>query len=157
MLTRADHVFDDGVAECAAAANMDEADLHLCVDYRIEEVYDMDDATKVSTVDGPFIGTISKQLTTFDCVDCGVFAVSTALLDELDQVLAERGDCSLSDGVARLASKRRARVVDIGACFWQDVDTQHARERAERILSGAASGAVAMAAAGSRIGSLEVG
>ena len=137
LLTMADHVFDVGVAECAAKADMAVADLHLCVDYRIDEVYDMDDATKVATVDGPFIDTISKALTTFDCVDCGVFAVSSALLDELDEVLSSTGDCSLSDGVARLAAKRRARVVDIGNCFWQDVDTQPARERAERILSAA--------------------
>ncbi len=136
LLTMADHVFDDGVAECAAAADMSLADLHLCVDYRLEEIYDMDDATKVSTIDGPFIRTISKELATYDCVDCGVFAVSSALLDELDAVHQERGDCSLSEGVARLAQKRRARVVDIGSSFWQDVDTQPARERAELILSG---------------------
>ena len=139
LLTMADHVFDDGVAECAARADMSEADLHLCVDYRIDEVYDMDDATKVATIDGPFIDTISKQLTTFDCVDCGVFAVSSALLDELAEVLQSQGDCSLSDGVARLAKAKRARVVDIGNCFWQDVDTQPARERAERILAAADS------------------
>lgn len=137
LLTMADHVFDVGVAECAAQADMAQADLHLCVDYRIDDIYDMDDATKVATVDGPFIGTISKALTTFDCVDCGVFAVSSALLDELDQVLLKKGDCSLSEGVALLASKKRARVIDIGTCFWQDVDTQPARERAERILSAA--------------------
>lgn len=136
VLTMADHVFDDGVAESAAGADMTVADLHLCVDYRIEEIYDMDDATKVATLGGPFIDTISKELTKFDCVDCGVFAVSPALLDELDAVLQERGDCSLSDGVARLANKKRARVLDIGNCFWQDVDTQAARQRAERILSG---------------------
>ncbi|MCP4449597.1 MAG: NTP transferase domain-containing protein [Myxococcales bacterium] len=137
VLTMADHVFDDGVAECAAFASMEVADLHLCVDYRIDDIYDMDDATKVATVDGPYINTISKQLTQFDCVDCGVFAVSLALLDELDEVLQSKGDCSLSEGVARLATKRRARVVDIGSCFWQDVDTQSARERAERILEAA--------------------
>jgi len=138
LLTMADHVFDDGVAECAANANMDLADLHLCVDYRIDDIYDMDDATKVATVDGPHIGTISKQLTTFNCVDCGVFAVSSALLDELQQVFEANGDCSLSEGVAGLASKKRARVIDIGSCFWQDVDTQPARTRAERILSASA-------------------
>ncbi len=134
ILTMADHVFDDGVALCAAKANMQVADLHLCVDYRIDDIYDMDDATKVATVDGHFIDTIHKQLTTFDCIDCGVFAVSSALLDELAEVLAAEGDCSLSQGVARLASKKRARVIDIGNCFWQDVDTQPALLRAERIL-----------------------
>lgn len=152
LLTMADHVFDDGVAECAARADMSVADLHLCVDYRVNDIYDMDDATKVATVDGPFIDTISKTLPKFDCVDCGVFAVSTALLNELDAVLQVKGDCSLSEGVARLASKRRARVIDIGTCFWQDVDTQSARERAERILSAnkMATGTFATAAPSSQ-------
>ncbi len=139
VLTMADHVFDDGVAQCAASANMDVADLHLCVDYRIEDIYDMDDATKVATVDGPYIDTIGKQLKEFDCVDCGVFAVSQLLLDELQLVFDAKGDCSLSEGVASLARKKRARVVDIGASFWQDVDTQPARLRAERILAATGS------------------
>lgn len=147
VLTMADHVFDDGVAECAAQADMTVADLHLCVDYRIDDIYDMDDATKVLTVNGPHIDTISKQLEKFDCVDCGVFAVSQALLDELQVVLDATGDCSLSEGVAGLARKQRARVVDIGASFWQDVDTQPARLRAERILTAASAltGAMPMA------------
>jgi len=135
LLTMADHVFDDELARRASAADMGVADLHLCVDYRIDEIYDMDDATKVATIDGPHIGTIGKELTTFDCVDCGVFAVSSALLDELEVFFEEHGDCSLSQGVARLASKKRARVLDIGNSFWQDVDTQPARARAEHILS----------------------
>ncbi len=135
LLTMADHIFDHELAEHAAFADMSQADLYLCVDYRLAEVYDMDDCTKVSTVDGPYIGTISKTLSSYDCVDCGVFAVSPALFEELGAVLETRGDCSLSEGVAALAAKRKARVLDIQSCFWQDVDTQPARIRAENILA----------------------
>lgn len=135
LLTMADHIFDSDLAKRATEVKIDEADLFLCVDYRLEEVYDMDDCTKVKTVDGDYIGSISKALTDYNCVDCGVFAVSPALFDELSEVFDTHGDCSLSDGVGSLASKGRARVLDIGDCFWQDVDTQSARSRAESILS----------------------
>ncbi len=135
LLTMADHIFDSDLAKRAAEADMSKADLYLCVDYRLPEVYDMEDCTKVKTVDGDCIGSISKELTDYNCVDCGVFAVAPALFDELSAVFETRGDCSLSNGVGALASKRRARVLDIGDCFWQDVDTQPARERAESILA----------------------
>jgi len=135
LLTMADHIFDSALAQRAAEADMSKADLYLCVDYRLPEVYDMEDCTKVSTVDGDCIGSISKELTDYNCVDCGVFAVAPALFDELSLVFETHGDCSLSNGVGALASKRRARVLDIGDCFWQDVDTQPARERAESILA----------------------
>lgn len=136
LLSMADHVFDASLARRAAGADMSAADLYLCVDYRIDSVYDLDDATKVQSEDG-YIRRIGKQLEGYDCVDCGVFAVSPALFIELAAVRAERGDCSLSDGVGRLAARRRARVLDIGDSFWQDVDTQHARDRAERIVGSA--------------------
>lgn len=135
LLTMADHIFDSALAKRATHAAMSDADLFLCVDYRLDEVYDMEDCTKVKTANGDYIGSISKALTDYNCVDCGVFAVSPALFDELSNVYKTRGDCSLSDGVGSLASKGRARVLDIGDCFWQDVDTQPARKRAESILS----------------------
>jgi CTP:molybdopterin cytidylyltransferase MocA len=63
-----------------------------------------------------------------------VFAVTPRLLDALAEVRAERGDCSLSHGVKRLAEQGRARVVDIGDGYWQDVDTPADRARAEAAI-----------------------
>ncbi|RMH37695.1 MAG: nucleotidyltransferase [Deltaproteobacteria bacterium] len=133
VLSMADHVYDASVARLAAAADMARADLWLCVDRRVDDVYDIDDATKVRT-DGDAIVDIGKQLADYDAIDCGVFAVGDALLACLREELDARGDCSLSDGVRRLAARGRARVVDVGDAFWQDVDTPDALARAERIL-----------------------
>lgn len=134
LLSMSDHVYDVAVAHAAAGADMDAGDLWLCVDRRIDEVYDLDDATKVRTADGRIVD-IGKTLPTYDCIDCGVFAVNDALLASLRAERERRGDCSLSDGVRHLATAGRARVVDIGDAFWQDVDTPHAQERAERELA----------------------
>jgi 1L-myo-inositol 1-phosphate cytidylyltransferase len=133
VLSMSDHVYDVSVAECAVHADLELADLQLCVDRRITEVYDLPDATKVRTENDRIVD-IGKELETYDCIDCGVFAVGPALLDALADVRAQRGDCSLSDGVRLLASRGRARVIDIGDAFWQDVDTPGALDRAERML-----------------------
>jgi CDP-L-myo-inositol myo-inositolphosphotransferase len=133
LLTMSDHVYEDAIARAAVNADMNDADLWLCVDRNISDVYDIDDATKVRTEDGRIVQ-IGKELDAYDAIDCGVFAISPKLFDTLEEVLQAKGDTSLSDGVRTLAAGGRARVVDVGAAFWQDVDTPGARERAEREL-----------------------
>jgi 1L-myo-inositol 1-phosphate cytidylyltransferase len=130
LLSMSDHVYQPSVAALVANADMSNTDLVLAVDRRVAEVYDIDDATKVRT-NGNDIVDIGKQLASYDCIDCGVFAVTTGLVAELAALYAKHGDCSLSAGVLALASKRRARVADIGDAFWQDVDTPEALQRAE--------------------------
>jgi 1L-myo-inositol 1-phosphate cytidylyltransferase len=137
LLAMCDHVYDVELASAAAAADMTEASLWLCVDRRLDEIYDMDDATKVKTF-GDRIVEINKQLPAFDAVDCGVFAVGLPLLTALRSLWDSTGDASLSDGVLLLAARGEARIIDIGTAFWQDVDTPGALERAERILSNGA-------------------
>jgi 1L-myo-inositol 1-phosphate cytidylyltransferase len=134
LLSMSDHVYDASVASAVAVADMTAADLYLAVDRRLADIYDIDDATKVATADDNIVN-ISKQLTVYDCIDCGVFAVSDRLVTELQDVYKMRGDCSLSDGVLQLARLGRARVVDIGEAFWQDVDTPEALVRAESELT----------------------
>jgi 1L-myo-inositol 1-phosphate cytidylyltransferase len=140
LLSMSDHVYDPSIPRLAAAADLAAADLYLCVDRRLEEVYDPDDATKVVTSAGRILD-IGKTLSCYDAVDTGVFACSSALFSELARARAEHGDCSLSDGVRGLAAAGRARVLDIGDAFWQDVDTPGARDRAERILAARATAA----------------
>ena len=134
VLSMADHIYDVSLVAQIAQSDMTTAGLHLCVDRRISEVYDIDDATKVQT-DREQIVDIGKTIRSYDCIDCGVFCVSHELINELTVARASAGDCSLSDGVKRLAAQGRARVHDIGNAFWQDVDTAEARVRAEQELS----------------------
>jgi len=145
LLSMADHVYDTELPRRLVNVDMDKGDLHLCVDRRVSEVYDIDDATKVASIDGRIVE-IGKTIPTYDCIDCGVFAVSQQLVSLLQQVREVRGDCSLSGGVQQLAQLGRARVVDIGTAFWQDVDTPDARLRAEQILAFRAAAAVSSAA-----------
>jgi 1L-myo-inositol 1-phosphate cytidylyltransferase len=133
VLSMADHIYTAAVPRLVGTADLLAADLYLATDTRIGEVLDIDDATKVRTEDG-WIVEIGKQLTRYDRIDCGVFAVTPRLLDMLAAVRAEAGDCSLTDGVRRLAGQGRARVADIGDEPWQDVDTPADRAHAEAAL-----------------------
>ena len=136
VLTMADHVLDDELMALARACEPPADGATLLVDYHIDDVFDLDDATKVRVdADGRIVA-IGKTLPEYDCIDTGVFVCTEALLSALEDVLAETGDASLSSGVGRLAAAQRMQTLDIGDCFWQDVDTPqmlaHAIERLGR-------------------------
>lgn len=133
VLSMADHIYTPAIARLVASSDLAAADLYLATDTRIGDVLDLDDATKVRTEAGRIVD-IGKTIEVYDRIDCGVFAVTPRLLDALAEVRAERGDCSLSHGVKRLAEQGRARVADIGDGFWQDVDTPADRAHAEAAI-----------------------
>jgi choline kinase len=136
VLSMADHIYDPALPRLVGSCDLAAADLYLATDPRVDTILDIDDATKVKTDAGRIID-IGKAITTYDRIDCGVFCVTPRLLAILAEVRAERGDCSLTDGVKRLAALGRARVADIGDRFWQDVDTPEDRAHAEKLLGSA--------------------
>jgi 1L-myo-inositol 1-phosphate cytidylyltransferase len=131
VLTMADHVFGRDVLEVAAAHRPAAGAASLLVDYKLDAIFDIDDATKVQAEDGKVLE-IGKQLPQFNCVDTGLFVCTRALLFELEAVVRAQGDASLSDGVARLARAGKMAAIDIGGGFWQDVDTPEMLAHAER-------------------------
>lgn len=132
-LTMADHVVEPILYETLGSEAL-KGDLALAVDYKLDQVFDMDDATKVRVGRGQEILEISKELYPFDAVDTGVFRCAPALFDALEEVYQLQGDVSLSEGVKALADQGRAYVVDIGSAWWQDVDDVSTRDEAERRL-----------------------
>jgi hypothetical protein len=62
-----------------------------------------------------------------------MFHCSPELFDELEAAMMD-GDCSLSDGMRRLARRRRFLAMDIGDSQWQDVDTPEALAHAESVF-----------------------
>ena len=105
----------------------------LAVDRKLDAIYDMDDATKVRLA-GDRIAAIGKELTDFNAVDTGLFACSNTLVARLSEVESHRGDCSLTDGMRMLIERGWLRALDIGAAWWQDVDTPGALEHGIRLL-----------------------
>ena len=133
VLTMADHVVGDEIMDLARAHTPAPGGATLLVDFKLDSIFDMDDATKVQ-VEGGRVAAIGKDLEAFDAIDTGVFVCTEALVDALEAVFAERGDAALSDGVRRLAAADRMAVLDVGDGFWQDVDTPGMLAYAEAAL-----------------------
>lgn len=135
FLSMADHVFESSLIRGLAGAPLPDGGLVLAVDRKLDAIFDMDDATKVSTA-GDCIAAIGKQLGDFDAVDTGLFACTEELFDAIEAAARTRedGDCTLSDGVTAMVASGSALVHDIGEGLWQDVDTPGALAHAEKLF-----------------------
>ena len=132
VLTMCDHVFDPAVAKAVVCADERDAECLLAVDYRIDKVFRLHDATKVQLTNGT-ITAIGKSLRTFTAVDVGLFFCKPGVFDALQQARAA-GEGSLSAGWRRLIPRRQFQALDIGDAFWVDVDTPESLQHAERML-----------------------
>jgi 1L-myo-inositol 1-phosphate cytidylyltransferase len=83
---------------------------------------DIDDATKVVVDSFGLIREIGKQLTRFDGVDTGVFAMTRAIFPALEEA-RRAGEYSLTAGNQRLCRDGLLRSAPIGELRWYDVDT----------------------------------
>lgn len=134
IMTMADHILGKSLMEIAGEYTPEVGSAALLVDYKIDTIFDMDDATKVVS-DKNKIVSIGKMITEFNCIDTGVFVCTKGLLDSLKHHYYEFGDTSISDGVQDLAKEGKMFTVDIKDGFWQDVDTPEMLEYVEEILS----------------------
>ncbi|MDE0206347.1 MAG: phosphocholine cytidylyltransferase family protein [Candidatus Tectomicrobia bacterium] len=132
LLTMCDHVFDPAVLRALVDAGKEDAECLLAVDYRIDEVFRLDDATKVQLTNGT-ITAIGKNLQSYTAVDVGLFFCRPRVFDALQEA-RDAGEGSLSAGWRRLIPQRLFQAIDIGEAFWVDVDTPESLQHAERIL-----------------------
>ncbi len=130
ILSMADHV----VSPAALAAMRDAPPgLNLLlVDPRIDECFDLPDATKVQR-EGDRIAEIGKDLTRYDVLDCGVFRLDQRFRAALDAAVSQ-GREGISDGVRELVHGPGFGTVPLPAgAAWLDIDTpesyQHALTR----------------------------
>jgi choline kinase len=133
ILTMADHILDDKIMLMARNHNPPENGATLCVDYKLETIFDIDDATKVLS-SGNYITKIGKKLTEYNCIDTGVFIGTDGLFKAINQVYKEKGDVSLSEGIQLLADNNLMSILDIKDAYWQDVDTPEMLVHAEGLL-----------------------
>ncbi|MGM0557135.1 MAG: NTP transferase domain-containing protein [Myxococcota bacterium] len=136
-LTMSDHLFDPAIFDRLAESwePSDDTGVMLAVDYKLDTIFDMPDANKLRVNDGE-LEAIGKELEDFDRVDVGLFWCGEPFVEALRAELDERGDCSTSDAMRRLAAKNQAEYWDVGEALWQDVDTPEARAHAESLRLG---------------------
>ena len=132
LLLMSDHIFEPKTARGLLRQPLADDEVILGVDSKIDRVFDLDDATKVQRK-GNYIVGIGKDLLRYDALDTGMFLCSPALFDRLEAA-RKNGDCSLSDGMRRLAQDWKLRAFDIDDGHWQDVDSPQALAHAEEIF-----------------------
>ncbi|MCH8980759.1 NTP transferase domain-containing protein [candidate division KSB1 bacterium] len=132
LLFMSDHVFNVNILEKLKSVQLGKECGLLCVDYALNTVHNLDDATKVRTVDNQLLD-LGKSLTDFNAIDVGIFIHTPLIFDALRRS-QEQGDYSLSGGVRVLAEEGRMCTFNIGDSFWQDVDTIPDIRNAERLL-----------------------
>lgn len=138
LLLMADHIFEPATAKALMRQPVADDEVILAVDPKMDRIFDLDDATKVRRK-GNHVIEIGKHLSRYDALDTGMFLCAPTLFNCLESA-KENGDCSLSDGMRKLAQSRKLRAFDIGGGHWQDVDSPQALEHVERIFARDFSG-----------------
>lgn len=133
LLAMGDHLFDQDTVRRFAGEPPPDGGGVLAVDRRLAEVFDPDDATRVR-VEGPLVLAISKGLAEFNAFDTGMFLLTPAVFDALDESV-DMGDASISGGIRRLAERGRMQAWDLAPGRWIDVDTPVAAAEAERLVA----------------------
>jgi choline kinase len=129
FLAMGDHLFESSIlGELMAHADLDR--LNLAIDRKIDSIFDLDDAMKVR-IEGDLIVAIGKRLRDYNAIDTGIFLCPESVFDYLRRTIKD-DDCALADGVRLMAEEGEALAIDIGAAWWQDVDTPEMLARAEQ-------------------------
>ena len=147
LLTMSDHLFDESIVDLLLREAEPEQ-LNLAIDKKLDSIFDLNDAMKVRVQGDRLIG-IGKDLQDYDAIDTGFFVCPRKFFDYLEKA-KRNDDCSLADGVRLMGADDQVRGIDIGAAWWQDIDTPEMLACAEtRLRSRLARRDIAMANAGS--------
>jgi len=132
VLLMADHNYDHRILDQLLKTKIGKDECILCVDRHPKSYLNMEDATKVLTVDHR-IQTIGKDLANHNCIDTGIFICNPVIFDAIEESIAN-GDEGMSGAVKVLAQQNKMRYLPLKDNFWIDVDDETDRKNAERLL-----------------------
>ena len=137
VLTMADHIFDPQIVERMCSQRVDPGQVVLAVDRKLQDIHDMDDATK-ALLEHNRVRALGKQLEYYNAIDTGMFVCSRELIGSVREA-AEPGAqaVTLSGGLESIIAAGQLLYVDVGEAWWQDVDTPSALLHAQSLLQSA--------------------
>ena len=133
LLLMSDHLLEPALIRQLCLDPPKPGECLLAVDRDIENVFDLEDATKVLLADEERIEAIGKGLENFNAVDTGIFYCTAALFEALEEAAAQGGD-SLSDGIQVLCRGKAMGYREVSGCLWQDIDSPECIVEAENRL-----------------------
>ncbi|MDF1866233.1 MAG: NTP transferase domain-containing protein, partial [Saprospiraceae bacterium] len=130
LLTMCDHIFSPLHIQEFTELALEKPHLPaLACDPKLNEVFDMDDATKVVSNDG-FINDIGKELTEFNLVDTGLFYFPAGYGEKIS-TKANNGAHSVSNIIQDFIDDTGVRAPALKDPMWQDVDYPGMKKEAE--------------------------
>ena len=131
LVAMADHRFDGQLIERIAGAGFDgDEEAVMLVDQAVDEVHDPSAAVDVN-LKGDQVVAVDAELDDPDGIDAGLFALTPAIFDRLEEVLTETEPAGLTEGLDRLAGDGLVRAEFVEGASWHDIDTPPALIRAE--------------------------
>ncbi|HHV65455.1 MAG TPA: NTP transferase domain-containing protein [Peptococcaceae bacterium] len=133
ILIMADHIFELEILKSVieAAKIMEDDELLLASDNRLEKIHDLDECTKISAT-GSRAERLGKDLENFNAVDCGLFVDTGALQKALAKSIAQ-GAYALTDAVNILAEQGKVKLHFVNH-NWVDVDDPASYKYCETLL-----------------------
>jgi len=109
----------------------DEYSNFLAVDTRLNQISDLNNATKIALNDDRTILSASKNLTHFQAIDCGLFFFRKRIFKDLKENI-QSGDYSVTGLVNKLAEKNLIHAVPVGNLPWENINTPSALDVAKK-------------------------
>ena len=126
MISMSDHFYNSELLKLIKSQSIENTIAIVGADYKINEIHDIDDGMKLDIDENShLINAMSKNLDTYNAIDCGIFKCKYSFFDYLIQA-KEEGNCSLSDACNLLIEKNLMGSVDIKNYPWIDIDTPEA-------------------------------
>lgn len=123
LLSMSDHLVS--VSALRRIAGYSSAHNLLLVDPKIDNIFDIDDATKVQVVQNKIVH-IGKELLQYNGIDCGIFRLKNSFFETIRRQVQQDKD-SLSAAVIGLIAQSDMEAVFIhGDEAWIDIDTPQA-------------------------------
>lgn len=133
LLLMGDHVIEPEMLKKFLKTRLYNGESALAVDYKLDKIFDLPEATKVFVNEEGKIKRIGKKIKNFNAVDTGVFLINEKAFEVAEKVIAS-GKERLSDIMQALAEKGLLKGVDIGPYLWVDIDTVKDYKEAERLV-----------------------
>ena len=134
LLSMCDHFYFSSLLDIVKESNLNNTLVNIGIDYNLEKIYDIDDAMKIKiNKNNNLINAISKTLTNYNAVDCGVFKCNYDFFSILETA-KEKGQYSLSDACNLLIKNNKLGGVNINNNFWIDIDTPDSLKQCNKYL-----------------------
>jgi choline kinase len=129
LLSMSDHIVSvsaiSRIASCESSANL------LLVDPKVDEVFDIDDATKVKVVEHRIVD-IGKHISDYNAIDCGIFKLTPRFFTSMRRQL-KKGEESISASIRGLIEEKDMEAVFLAeGDRWIDIDTPESYDYALR-------------------------